>query len=71
MMYEVDDSLIRALIFERGLTVAQFARRAGINCLTARKVLKGGAKVNGRIVSLLAKCLGVPGNDLIKEPQNG
>ena len=67
MMYEVDDSLIRALIFERGLTVAQFARRAGINGLTARKLLKSGAKVNGRIIHALAKFFGVDGNVLLKK----
>ena len=71
MLFEVDSEKIRAFVFKEGLNGAEFARRAGINCLTARKVLKGDAKVNGRIVSLLAKCLGVPGNDLIKEPQNG
>ncbi len=69
-MYEVDDSKIRALIFERGLTVTQFARRAGINGLTARKLVKDGAKVNGRIVSALAKFFGVDGNELLKKEQS-
>ena len=66
-MFEVNDSLIRALLFERGLTVAQFARRAGINGLTAHKVVKDGAKVNGRIVGTLAKFFGVKGEALLKK----
>ena len=66
-MFEVDDSIIRALIFKRGLTVAQFARRAGINGLTARKLVKKGAKVNGRIIATLAEFFGVEGNVLLKK----
>ena len=66
-MFEVDDALIRALIFKRGLTVVEFARRAGINGLTARKLVKSGARVNGRIVATLAKFFGVDGNTLLKK----
>lgn len=66
-MFAVDDSLIRSLLFERGLTVTEFARRAGINGLTARKLVKDGAKVNGRIVSTLAKFFGVDGEELLKK----
>lgn len=66
-MFEVNDSLIRSLIFKRGLTVSEFARRAGINGLTARKLIKDGAKVNGRIVSTLAKFFDVEGEVLLKK----
>ena len=66
-MFEIDSSLIRSLLFKSGLTVAQFARRAGINGLTARKVVKDGAKVNGRIVGTLAKFFGVKGESLLKK----
>ena len=66
-MFAVDDSLIRSLLFKRGLTIREFARRAGINGLTARKVVKDGAKVNGRIVGTLAKFFGVKGESLLKK----
>ena len=69
-MFVVDDSLIRALLFKRGLTVTEFARRAEINGWTARKLVKEGAKTNGRIVAKLAKFFGVEGEALLKKEAN-
>ena len=69
-MFEVDDVRIRSLLVGRGLTVTQFAARAGINALTARKMLNSGAKVNIIVIGKVAKFFGVDSNDILKKEQS-
>ena len=65
-MFTVDASKIRELMFERGINgVAEFARQAQLNGLTAAKVLKDGATATAKTINTLAKFFGVNGNELI------
>lgn len=64
-MFKVDAGKIRTLVTERGLSLVEFATQAGLNGLTARKVLTDGSAVNLKIIGTLAKFFGVGGNELI------
>ena len=64
-MFNLNVQMIRRLFFARGLTVREFARQAGINPLTASKVLRPGATVTIRTLGKLAQYFGVDGNELI------
>ena len=64
-MFKVDASRIRALVFDRELTITEFAKAAKINRITAAKVLRDGTTVNGKTIVALAKFFGVTGNEII------
>lgn len=63
-MFKIDSSRVWDLLAERKLTLQEFAREAGINAVTARKILSCG-KVNTKIVAKLAAFFGVGGSSLI------
>lgn len=64
-MFKVDAGRIRQLTAERGLTITELATQAGLNGLTARKLLSDGYEASLKIVGKLAKFFGVDFNDLI------
>lgn len=66
-MFEVNAEKIRALMFERGLSVRSLAQSAKINYFTASKMTRNGAKATAKIIAALANVFGVDGNELIKE----
>lgn len=66
-MFKVDASRIRALVFDRELTITEFAKAAKINRITAAKVLRDGTTVNGKTIATLAGFFGVNGNELIEK----
>lgn len=66
MLFKVDASKIRTLMFERDINgVYALARLAQINAFTAAKVLKDGASASAKTIGALAKFFGCNGNDLI------
>lgn len=68
-MFKVNTSRIRELMFERGLSISEFAKAAKINPITAAKVLRDGTTVNGKTIVALAKFFGVNGNELIAKEE--
>lgn len=64
-MFTVDASRIRTLLFERGISIAELAKLAKLNGLTARKVIADGSAVTTKTISALAKFFGVDGETLI------
>ena len=65
MMFKINASRIRGLIFEHGMSISELAQTAKLNLITARKVVVDGASVTAKTVSALAKFFGVNGNELI------
>ena len=68
-MFKVNSSKLRAMLFERGLSVSEFAKAANINAVTARKLFNDGATVNAKVIAALAKFFDVNGNELLKEEE--
>lgn len=66
-MFQVDAGKIRALLFERGLTLKDFAQMAGVNGSTVRKATTDGETLNAKSLSALAKFFGVNGEELIQK----
>lgn len=68
-MFRINAKLIRGLLFERRLSLRQFALQSGLNPSTAAKVTKDGAAVSCKTISDLAAFFGVDGNSLIVEKE--
>lgn len=66
-MFQVDAAKIRALLFERGLTLKEFAQMAGVNGSTVRKATTDGETLNAKSLSALAKFFGINGEELIQK----
>ena len=66
-MFKVNATKIRSLLFERGLTLKEFAQMAGVNGSTVRKATTDGETLNAKSLSALAKFLGVNGEELIQK----
>ena len=64
-MFKVDSDKIRSLIFANGLSLNQFAQKAGLNTLTACKLVRDGATATAKTIGTLAKFFNVDGNELI------
>ncbi|MBR3746269.1 MAG: helix-turn-helix transcriptional regulator [Selenomonadaceae bacterium] len=64
-MFKVDSGLVRRMVFERGLTLREFAKAAGLNGLTATKLVRDNATASVKTISTLARFFGVDGNSLI------
>ena len=64
-MFSLDVARIRTMLFERNLSLAEFARQARINQVTARKVVTDGTTATAKVINSLAKFFGVDGNALI------
>lgn len=64
-MLRINAELIRELLFQRGLSLRQFALKAGLNPSTAAKVIKDGSTVTTKTVADIARFFGVDGNALI------
>lgn len=64
-MFKINSKLIRELLIARGLTLAEFSKIAQITAVTARRLVQDGASVTLKTLSLVAKCFGVKGEDLI------
>lgn len=64
-MFKVDSKKIRGLMFERGLSIEEFAKSAQINGLTARRAIQDGSTLSAKSISTLARFFGVGGNELI------
>lgn len=66
-MFKVDSELVRRMVFERGLSLKQFAEQSGLNGLTVAKIVKDGATASAQTIATLAKFFGVDGNSLIRK----
>lgn len=66
MVFTIDASKVRALMFERGVGINELARQAQINPLTARKLIEDDAKVTAKVIGAVAKFFNVDGNELLK-----
>lgn len=64
-MFKVNATRIRGLMFERGLSIEEFAKSAQINGLTARRAIQDGSTLSAKSISTLARFFGVDGNELI------
>lgn len=64
-MFQINSMRIRELVFERGLSIAAFAKQSGLTEITARKVINDGAKVSMKTLGTLAKFFGTTGENLI------
>ena len=64
-MLKINAELIRKLLFERRLSLRQFALKAGLNPTTAAKVIKDGTTVTTKTVADIVRFFGVDGNSLI------
>lgn len=64
-MMKVDSARVRDLLFQRGLSIREFATQSGLNEFTARKTTRDGATVSMKVVGALAKFFNVDGNSLI------
>lgn len=64
-MFKVNSKLVRDELFKRGISIAGFAKLAGMNEVTVRKLIKDGAMASSKVIGTLAKFFGVGGNELI------
>ena len=64
-MFKLDAKLVRAEIFKRGLSLREFAEQAGLNVITAGRVIRDGATASMKTVGTLAKFFNVDGESLI------
>ena len=64
-MFRLNTSLIRRLFFERGLTIAEFARQTRLNALTARKAIGDDATATPKVIHALAEFFGIDADALI------
>lgn len=63
-MFEINPEPVRDAIFQSGVGVRDFAKQAGLNELTLKKILSG-EKVSAKIVGKIAKALDVRGTELL------
>lgn len=68
-MFKVDSDFVRRMVFERGLSLRQFAEQSGLNGLTVAKIVKDGATASAQTIAALARFFGVDGNSLILSSQ--
>ena len=66
-MFKVDSEFVRRMMCERGLSLKQFAKAAGLNGLTVAKIVKDGATASAQTIATLARFFGVDGNSLIRK----
>lgn len=66
-MFELDSDSIRRLLIERRFTLAEFARRAEITAVTARRLTRSGAMATAPTVGKVADALGVESSQILKE----
>ena len=64
-MFVVDSAKVQEMLFKHELPTKTFARRAQINAGTALKMIRGGARVNGKTLGKVANFFGVKGSDLL------
>lgn len=64
-MFKVNSARIRDLLFQSGLSLRKLAEKAGLNALTAGKLIRDGATASPKTISALAKFFNVDGNSLI------
>ena len=64
-MFELNAKLVRDEIYRRGLSIRQFAAMAGISEVTARRIIRDGAKASIKIVGTLSKIFNVDGDNFI------
>lgn len=64
-MFKVNSKFIREFIFQRGLSLKEFAEQAGLNQFTAGKIVRDGATASLKTIGLLAKFFNVDGDKLI------
>lgn len=64
-MFKINSMLVRNELFKRGISIAAFAKLAGVNEVTLRKIIKEDAMVSSKVIGVLAKFFGVGGNELI------
>ena len=64
-MFKINAEFVRTLIFERGLSLKQFAKAAGLSEFTVGKLIRDGATARMKTISKLAKFFGVDGGELI------
>lgn len=58
-MFKLNTKLVRQEILRRGLSTIEFAQQAGLNHLTARKIIEGREAVQLKTLSRLAAFLGI------------
>ena len=67
-MFEVDTELLQRLYFETGQSLRQFAKSAGLNLLTIRRLITGSrSKTTGKVIAALAKYFGVNPETLLRK----
>lgn len=64
-MFKLNAKLVRDFLFQSGLSIREFAEKAGLNAFTAGKIVRDGATVTTKTISALAKFFGVDGDELI------
>ena len=64
-MFKVNSKFIREFIFQRGLSLKEFAEQAGLNQFTAGKIVRDGATVTAKTIGVLARFFNVDGEKLI------
>ena len=64
-MFKVNTKFVRDCLFQRGLSLREFAAQAVLNVITAGKIVRDNVKVSMKTVGTLAKFFNVDGNDLI------
>ena len=64
-MFKVDSARVRALLLQCGLSLREFAAQAGLNVITAGKIVRDNVKVSMKTVGTLAKFFNVDGESLI------
>src|SRR5215831_15851365 len=58
---------LRRLMAREGLTLAELARRSGLNFRTLKSILQGGVRPQARTLHRLAASLGVPVEELFQD----
>ena len=64
-MFKINAAVVREEIFKRGLSLREFAAQAGLNVITAGKIVRDNVKVSMKTVGTLAKFFNVDGESLI------
>lgn len=64
-MFRINAKLVRDFLFQRRLSLREFANAAQINAFTAAKITRDGATVTAKILAKLAAFFNVDGDALI------
>ena len=64
-MFKVNAKFVRDCLFQRGLSLREFSKAAGLNALTAGKIVRDGATVTAKTIGVLARFFNVDGDSLI------